>query len=154
MLRGARVVAIVGKGKEVHLQELGVDASIVRGEKDYSGAIHSQLGVSTVDVIADVVAGDQVSNLIETLRIGGRYVTAGAIAGPQVTVDWRNIYLKHLTIFGASLGTQQEAKDIVTYIAQGKLKPLLASTYPLDQLVQAQKDFKKKAFFGKLVIVP
>jgi NADPH:quinone reductase-like Zn-dependent oxidoreductase len=153
-IRGACVIAVIGKGKEQYLRGLDVDAIVIRGEKDFSGTVQKQLGVSAVDVVADVVAGDQVSNLIDVLRIGGRYVTAGAIAGPKVIVDWRKIYLKHLTIFGSTLGTQQEAKDIVDYVAAGKLKPLLAGTYSLEQIVQAQKDFKKKDFFGKLVIVP
>lgn len=153
-LRGGRVIAIVGKGKERPLRDLRVEAIVARGEEDYSGAIHSQLGVSSIDVVADIVAGNQVSNLIEILRIGGRYVTAGAIAGPKVTIDWRKLYLKHLTIFGSTLGTHQEAQDIVKYVAERKLKPLLAGTYPLDQIVQAQREFRKKAFFGKLVLVP
>jgi NADPH:quinone reductase-like Zn-dependent oxidoreductase len=153
-LRNARVVAIVGKGKERHLHQLGVDALIVRGEKDYSRKIQSQIGVSKVDVVADVVAGEGLSSLIDVLEVGGRYVTAGAIAGFKVTVDWRKIYLKHLSLFGSTMGTQQESTDIVGYVAAGKLKPLLAGVYSLEQLVQAQKDFKKKQFFGKLVVVP
>lgn len=153
-LRGARVIAMVGKGKEHHLAALGVDAVILRDEEDFSGAIQRQMSSSQVDVVADIVAGQGVGRLLDLLRVGGRYVTAGAIAGPLVAIDWRPLYLKHLTLLGSTLGTQEEASQLVAHIASGQLRPLLAKAYPLDQLVQAQQDFKKKAHFGKLVIVP
>ena len=151
-VRGARVIAVIGKGKEEPLVDLGVEGIIFRGEEDFLGAIQRQLSSSTVDVVADIVGGEQVSRLIELLRVGGRYVTAGAIAGPMVTIDWRKLYLKHLTVLGSTMGTQQESKQIVAYVASGRLKPLLAGTYPLEQLAQAQRDFEKKAHFGKLVV--
>ncbi|MBM4423499.1 MAG: zinc-binding dehydrogenase [Chloroflexi bacterium] len=152
--RGARVVAVIGKEKAGHLAALGVAGVIFRGEADYAGAVQRQLSSSTVDVVADIVGGEQVARLIDLLRVGGRYVTAGAIAGPLVTVDWRKLYLKHLTVLGSTMGTQSESKQIVAYVASGKLKPLLAGVYPLEQLAQAQRDFKQKTHFGKLVIVP
>ncbi len=153
-LRGARVVAVVSKEKEPAMRELGVAAVIHRNQQDLVGELQRQLGSQSVDVIADVVAGTQVSRLIESLRPGGRYVTAGAIAGAQVTLDWRKLYLKHLVLLGATMGTRAEAREIVHYVTQGRLKPLLAGVYPLEQLIQAQKAFKRKEFFGKLVIVP
>jgi NADPH:quinone reductase-like Zn-dependent oxidoreductase len=153
-LRGAHVIAVVGKEKAEQLRGLGVDAMIFRGQDDYSTALQGQLSASTVDVVADVVAGDQVAQLINLLKVGGRYVTAGAIAGPLVSVDWRKLYLKHLTLLGATMGTQGESRQIVNYIASGKLKPLLAGVYRLEHLVQAQQEFKQKKHFGKLVVVP
>lgn len=153
-LRGARVAAVVGKGKQGPLEELGVEAVLFRGETDLRRALESRLGSGTVDVVADVVGGEQSPRLLGLLRAGGRYVTAGAIAGPMATIDWRTIYLKHLTVLGSTMGTQRESRQIVTYVASGRLKPLLAGVYPLEQLVQAQKAFKEKSHFGKLVIVP
>jgi NADPH:quinone reductase-like Zn-dependent oxidoreductase len=153
-IRGARVIAVVGKGKEEPLEGLGVDGILFRETANYPEAIQRLLPTGTVDVVADIVGGSQVAHLLELLRTGGRYVTAGAIAGPMVTVDWRKLYLKHLSLHGSSMGTQKEAEQIVAYVASGRLKPLLAGAYPLEQLVQAQKDFKKKAHFGKLVVIP
>lgn len=153
-VRGARVIAVIGRGKEQHLADLGVDGILFRGEADYRTALQKQMPGAGVDVVADIVAGEQVAQLIDLLRVGGRYVTAGAIAGAMVTLDWRKLYLKHLTLLGATMGTQDESRQIVAYVAGGQLKPLLAGTYPLEQLVRAQQDFKAKTHFGKLVIVP
>jgi len=153
-VRGASVVAIIGKGKEHQLAGFGVEGIIFRDEANLAAALEQQTGQKTVDVVADIVGGEQVAGLLELLRVGGRYVTAGAIAGASVTLDWRKLYLKHLTLLGSTMGTQEESKQIVAYVASGQLKPFLFATYPLEQLVQAQLDFKRKAHFGKLVIVP
>ena len=59
-----------------------------------------------------------------------------------------------MEIIGSTLGTHQEFADLVSYIETGKLKPLLARTYRLENIGHAQSDFKAKQFFGKLVIVP
>lgn len=152
-LRNARIIAVIGRGKEGHLRDLGVDDFIFRDEEDYQEAIRRHFSSGTVDVVADIVGGERVSRLIELLRVGGRYVTAGAIAGPTVTIDWRKLYLKHLTVLGSTMGTQQESKQIVAHVASGNLRPLLAGSYRLEELVQAQKDFKKKTHFGKFVVV-
>jgi NADPH:quinone reductase-like Zn-dependent oxidoreductase len=151
--RGARVVALVGPDKQQALIELGVDAYLLRGETDFKTGLQQQLACTTVDVVADIVAGEQVSALLDLLCVGGRYVTAGAIGGAMVSVDWRKLYLKHLTLLGATMGTQDEARQIVGFVASGQIKPLLAASYPLEQLVQAQQDFKAKRHFGKLAIV-
>jgi NADPH:quinone reductase-like Zn-dependent oxidoreductase len=151
-LRGARVVAVIGRGKEAHLAALGVEAFILRDDPDYAATLARQLPAVAVNVVADVVAGDKVPVLLDLLAVGGRYVTAGAIAGPMVTIDWRKLYLKHLTLLGATMGTQAEAGQIVHYVASGQLKPLIAGIYPLAQLVQAQQAFQTRSHFGKLVI--
>ena len=151
-IRGAHVVAVIGRGKEAHLAALGIEAFIWRDEPDYAAALARQLPAGDVDVVADIVAGDKVPVLLNLLAVGGRYVTAGAIAGPMVTIDWRKLYLKHLTLLGATMGTQAEARQIVRYVASGQLKPLIAGIYPLAQLVQAQQAFKTRTHFGKLVI--
>jgi NADPH:quinone reductase-like Zn-dependent oxidoreductase len=151
-IRGAHVVAVIGRGKEAHLTRLGVQSFILRDEPDYAAAWRRQLPTRQIDVVADVVAGDKVPVLLDLLAVGGRYVTAGAIAGPMVTIDWRKLYLKHLTLLGATMGTQEEARQIVRYVASGQLKPLIAGIYPLAQLVQAQQAFKARTHFGKLVI--
>ena len=136
------------------MADFGVTGVLFRDEGDQISSLRKQTGKDTVDVVADIVAGESVAGLMEMLRVGGRYVTAGAIAGAQVVLDWRKLYLKHLTLLGSTMGTQEEFRQIVAYVEAGKLKPLLSATYALEQLGQAQLDFKRKTHFGKLAIIP
>ena len=152
-LRGARIIAVVGRGKEDMARELGADHVIHRedGIEDSVGAIHPEVHV---DVVCDVVGGEAFPGLLNVLGHRGRYVTAGAIAGPLVKMDLRTVYLKYLTILGSTLWQRTEFLDLVSYIESGRLKPLVWKTYGLRDVHSAQKDFMSKTFFGKLVLVP
>ena len=81
-------------------------------------------------------------------------MTAGAIAGPEVRLDLRTLYLKQLELVGSTMGTHEEFATLVEHNASGRVKPILAGTYALSDIRQAQRDFMSKNFFGKLVVIP
>lgn len=145
--RGAEVIALCGASKADAVAALGADRVLDRNA-DLGGLAGSS------DVVVDLVAGASWQSLVATLRIGGRYVTAGAIAGPLVELDVRDLYLKDLTLIGA---TYQEAgvfENLVGYIERGEIRPVVAATYPLAEIAAAQRDFLAKGFVGKLVLLP
>jgi NADPH:quinone reductase-like Zn-dependent oxidoreductase len=155
-VRGARPVAMVGAGKHDAARELGAVATVDRDTTDLAGAL-ARLG--PVDVVADVVGGPGFGRLLNALRPFGRYVTAGAIAGPVVETDLRTVYLKQLRLVGSSFASHEEFAELVDIlhagrptVRTGRLRPLLAGAYPLADLPRAQADFVAKRFFGKLVI--
>lgn len=150
--RGAKVIGVVSRGKETQARDIGADFIIERGNR-IGDDLH-RMNEPRVDVIIDVVAGGQVNELLDILRPGGKFVIAGAIGGPVTKIDWRTVYLKYLDILGSTLGTMEEARDVVRYIEGGEIKPLLYKAYPLKDIVQAQTDFMNKKFFGKLAVVP
>jgi alcohol dehydrogenase len=152
-IRGATVVAIVGAEKINLVRDIGADAVVTRGQAATS-AVEETVGRAAVDVVADVVGGKQVRELLQLLRPGGRYVVAGAIAGPIVTVDLRTIYLKQLELIGSTMGNRDEFAALVGHIESGRLRPLVWATYPLAELARAQADFQRKSFVGKLVAIP
>ena len=70
----------------------------------------TKLGEESVDIILDVVGGPQWPRLLNTLRRGGRYASAGAIAGPVCELDMRQLYLKDLTFFGCTFQENSESQ--------------------------------------------
>ena len=152
-LRGAWVAAVVGAGKEATITQIGADAVIAR-DVPLTAAVERELGGRPLDVVADVVGGDAVNELLNLLRPGGRYVVAGAIAGPMATVDLRTVYLKQLDLLGSTMGDRSDFARLLDAIRSEALRPLVAATYPLSDLRRAQEDFMRKRFIGKLVVVP
>lgn len=155
-VRGALPVAVVGTGKQEAARELGAVATVDRDTTDLAGALAA---LGPVDVVADVVGGPGFGRLLDALRPFGRYVTAGAIAGPVVETDLRTVYLKQLRLVGSSFASHEEFAELVDLLRSGRptartgrLRPLLAGAYPLPDLARAQADFVAKRFFGKLVI--
>jgi NADPH:quinone reductase-like Zn-dependent oxidoreductase len=152
-LRGARIIALVGSGKEDQARTLGCESVIARDTGNLPAAVAKVAGGRPIDVVADVV-GDVFADLLNVLRPMGRYVTAGAIAGPVVLLDLRTLYLKQLELLGSTMGTHEEFASLVEHLASGRIKPLLARTYLVSDIRQAQKDLMNKNFFGKLVLIP
>ena len=79
---------------------------------------------------------------------------AGAIAGPMVDFDLRTFYLRDLTFTGATIVPVGLFARLVSYIEKGEIKPLLAATYPLSELHDAQRAFIAKSHIGNIVVIP
>ena len=103
-------------------------------------------------MVADVVGGPLWPQLISALARGGRYTCAGAIAGPIVEFDLRAFYLRDLVFTGATVPAPGVFSDLVGYVERGEIRPVLAATYPLDQLVAAQEAFIAKRHTGNIAV--
>jgi NADPH:quinone reductase-like Zn-dependent oxidoreductase len=147
--RGAHVAALASAAKLDDLLALGADLVVDRNT-DLVSAIDS----NSIDVVIDLVAGDGWPALLEVLKRGGRYVTAGAIAGPLVELDVRTLYLKDLTLIGCTYQDDVVFENLVTYIERGEIRPLVSATFPLSEITEAQQQFLQKKFVGKLVLIP
>jgi len=147
--RGARVLAVAGAAKADAVQALGAEEVIPRGAD-----LIETVGRDRVEAVVDLVAGAQWPQLLEVLRPGGRYATAGAIAGPLVELDVRTLYLKDLSLFGCTVLREGVFGNLVGTIERGDIRPVVAAMYPLSEIVQAQEAFLSKQHTGKIVLVP
>ena len=147
--RGATVSAIAGKSKLGSVASLGVDHLFERNAN-----LLTELGESSVDVVIDNVAGEAFSVMPKLLKRGGRYASSGAIAGPMVSFDMRDFYLKDLNLIGCTSWDEPVFDNLVRYIERGEIKPLVAKTYPLEDIALAQQEFLKKEHFGNFVLIP
>ena len=145
--RGAYVVAQCSKSKFDEIKRIGADDVVDREEN-----LVTKLGTNEFDVTVDLVAGNNWEQLLDILKPGGRYVAAGAIAGPIVSLDVRTLYLKDLTFYGCTYQPTEVFKNLIKYIENDEIKPLVAKTFPLEKIVDAQKEFLSKKFIGKIVL--
>jgi NADPH:quinone reductase-like Zn-dependent oxidoreductase len=112
------------------------------------------LGEEAVDLVVDNVAGPAFPGMLRVLRRGGRYVSSGAIGGPRVSLDMRTFYLKDLTLIGCTAWDEPVFPDLIGYIERGEIRPLLAKTFPLDRIADAQREFLEKKHVGNFVLLP
>lgn len=145
--RGARVIAVTSSSKAQSLRDLGADV-IVDRDADYVAA----LGANSVDVVVDLVAGPKWPSLLDVLRPRGRYAVSGAVGGPIVDLDVRTLYLKDLSFFGCTVLEPQVFGNLIKQIETKAIVPLVAATYPLQDIASAQVAFAEKAFTGKIVL--
>jgi NADPH:quinone reductase-like Zn-dependent oxidoreductase len=147
--RGAVVTAIGAAAKLQALRAAGADHTI-----DRDTDLVSALGENSIDVVIDIVAGPAFPTMLRVLRRGGRYACAGAIAGPLVTLDLRNLYLKDLRMLGCTAWEQAVFPNLIGYIERGEIRPLVAKTFPLAHIKSAQQEFLEKRHVGNFVLMP
>lgn len=147
--RGATVIAVASAAKKHDLLALGADEVV-----DRNANLVEILGKGSVDVVADLVVGNAWPSYLDILKRGGRYVTAGAIAGPIVEFDVRTLYLKDITLFGCTFQDDIVFENLVSYIERNEIRPVVAQTFPLEKIGEAQETFLAKKFTGKLVLIP
>ena len=124
--------------------ELGADATLGR-DADYV----QELGASSVDVVVDLVAGPTWPSLLDLLKPKGRYAVAGAIAGPIVELDVRTLYLKDLSFFGCTVLEPEVFGNLVKRIEDGQIKPLVAETYPLNEIAARAIGVRSERLYRK-----
>ena len=147
--RGAQVTAIAGAAKMEQVRALGADLVIARDDD-----ILARLDESAVDVIVDNVAGPAVGSMLKLLKRGGRYVSSGAIGGPEVSIDMRDLYLKDLWMIGCTAWDEPVFPALIGYIERREIRPLVAKTFPLERIADAQRAFLEKRHVGNFVLVP
>jgi NADPH:quinone reductase-like Zn-dependent oxidoreductase len=125
------------------LKTLGADAVMDRNDA---------VPKYTFDIVLDLVGGPRWPELLDALVPRGRYVISGAIAGPIVELDLRTLYLKDLTLIGSTRQDPRVFTNLVSYIEAGEIRPVVAETYPLQDLRAAQEAFLEKSHMGKIGI--
>ncbi len=145
--RGAYVLAVTSRAKFATLHQLGADKVFSR-ETDLVKAA----GTNTIDVVVDLVAGAKWPQYLEVLRPFGRYAVAGAIAGPLVELDVRTLYLKDLSLLGCTVLDPEVFKNLIDRIEQGAISPVVAQTFYLEEIREAQTMFLGKQHVGKIVL--
>lgn len=145
--RNATVIAICSQNKAERVSQIGADQVVTREQN-----VTDVLGEGSVDVVIDLVAGKQWSDLIEVLKRGGRYAVAGAIAGPIVEMDVRTLYLKDLSFFGCTYQPREVFENLIGYIEREEIKPIVAQAFSLKDIRIAQQVFLEKNFIGKIVL--
>ncbi len=144
-LRSATVFGVTSAAKAEVVQAQGAAETFDR---------NAPLPAEAFDIVIDVVGGPAWPDLIRALKPGGHYAVSGAIAGPIVQADLREIYLRDITIHGCTHQAFEVFGRLVELMNAGRIKPLISKTYPLRDIAQAQEEFQSKALPGKLVLIP
>jgi NADPH:quinone reductase-like Zn-dependent oxidoreductase len=152
-LAGATVF-VVGSGEEkLKLAEsLGADYLIDRSkDENWSKTIYGLTSKRGVDVVVDNV-GTTFPSSFRTATKGGRILTVGNSGGAKVEIDNRQIFGKHLSILGSSMGTRADFATVMELVFTGKLKPVLDRDFPLKDAGAAQERLEKGEQLGKITL--
>ncbi len=154
-LAGARVFATAGReDKRRKALEIGADEAIDHSSGDFSEVVRELTGGRGVDVVFEHVGPATWERSLRSLKKGGRLVTCGATTGPEVSIDLRFVFSREFSILGSIMGTRKEFLTILDLVGRGALRPVIDSTFPLEEAARAQERMLKRESFGKILLLP
>jgi NADPH2:quinone reductase len=113
-------------------------------------------------VILDMVGGDYISRNYEAAAQDGRIVQIAFLSGGKAEVDFRRLMVKRLTHTGSTLRPRSVAEKAVIaraledkvwpLLAQGRCRPVMDSTFPLDDVVKAHARMDGGEHIGKIIL--
>ena len=128
---------------------------LTRGAVIRAGSARLDPGGKGVNVLYDNIANPSVLP-IAFLGIGmdGRLVTAGAHAGPDVSINFSHLYHKRITIKGRPGFTESDLPDCLAAAAEGKIMPQIDRILPLSRAAEAHRMIEDNGGQGKIVLDP
>jgi NADPH:quinone reductase-like Zn-dependent oxidoreductase len=151
--RGANVVALTSSAKADALTDAGATHIVSRDVGDPAEQVTTAVPAG-LDAVVDVAGGPGVEQLMPLLRDDGRWVIAGAVAGPIVSFDLRRLYLHNLRLIGSSMHTREHFAKLVDVARTGSVHPRVAGRHTLADIHRAQEQFLERRHVGKIVITP
>src|SRR6202047_2523504 len=160
---GARVITTAGTADKCQAcLRLGADVAINYKEEDFVAATKAGTQGHGADVILDMVGGDYIERNYEAAAVEGRVVQIAFAGSPKATVDFRRIMLKRLTHTGSTLraravedkGAIARAVEqhVLPLIAAGRVRPVIDSTFALEQAALAHARMESSVHIGKIVL--
>ncbi len=161
-LMGAKtVIGTASSAKKLELvRELGADVAINYKEADWAEQVKKATDNKGPDVILEMVGGDIAEKSLQILAPFGRMVVYGAAGGQMVQFSGIQLMYKNQSVVGYWLTawmsrpdkTAEAAKELMQYLASGKLRIIVGHTFPLENAVEAHKTIAERKTTGKVVL--
>lgn len=161
---GAKVIACASTAEKLALaKEHGADELINYTEVDLKDKVKELTGGKGVDVVYDPVGGDLAEPAVRATGWNGRYLVIGFAGGYIPKLPANLVLLKGSAIVGVFWGTftrkqpedsQQNNRELLQMYVDGKVKPHVSATFPLEKAADALYMLQNRQAKGKVVVVP
>jgi len=153
---GAKVIAAAGSDERVKTGlGLGADHDVNYNAADLTTEVMRLTGGKGVDVLYDNIANPKVlPSAFRAIGFGGRLVTAGAHAGPNVSIDFAHLYHRRITIKGRPGYQASDLPKCFAAAAEGKIKAQIERILPLSRAAEAHRLVESGESIGKIVLDP
>ena len=160
---GVKVFTTAGSDDKCRAcEQLGAALAINYRQSDFVDAVLQATDGEGVDVILDMVGGDYVDRNIRAAAKDGRIVNIAFLAGAKVQVNMLPVMLKRLILTGSTLRPESAEvkaaiasdleKRVWPLLAEGKIRPLIAATYALEDVADAHRLMESSNHIGKIVL--
>jgi NADPH:quinone reductase-like Zn-dependent oxidoreductase len=147
----ARVISTAGDERKMQKgRELGADHVINHYQQKISEEVRKITNKEGCDIVLEHVGVATWDESTKSLTL----VTCGATSGPQVGIELRFLFTRHLSLLGSYMGTMRELHEVLGHVFAGRLKPVIDRTFALKDIRAAHEYIEKSQMFGKIVLTP
>jgi NADPH:quinone reductase len=160
---GARVIAAASTDEKLAIcKQHGAEETINYSQGNLREQIDALTKKRGVDVVYDPVGGEYSEPALRAMAWKGRYLVVGFAAGDIPKIPLNLTLLKGSSIMGVFWGafvknepaaSAQNMKELIGLMQQGKIKPLISATYPLERAAEALNDVMNRKVVGKVVLI-
>lgn len=148
---GAHVFVTSGHNHKLEAaRAIGAAGGVNYREQGWEKSLQRVAG--NFDLIIDSAGGEGFQALLKLAAPGGRIVSYGGGQGAVPSFSPQAIFWKQLHIMGSSMGTDAEFADMLAFVAQHRLRPVIDSIVPLEEAPEAFAKMAAGQQLGKLVI--
>ncbi len=133
-------------------QQLGASLCVLDKGQDWSKEVRAWTSKRGVDMAVDSAGKATHLNCIKSLARGGAYVTPGCTSGPDATTDLARIFWNQLRIFGSTMGSNAEFKEVVSLFNAAAVRPAVDQVFDARDGVRAYERIEAGEQFGKVVL--
>lgn len=152
---GARVISTGStEAKRALASHLGADFVLDSNNTNWPAEVRKHTDKHGVDVVVEHVGGDMLSKCFECLARGGTIVTCGATADRDVPLNLWPFFVKQHRLIGSYGRNRADLNRTLQWAADGRLKPVIDSIFPLHQTAAAFAKLRSRHVLGKVLIEP
>lgn len=152
-LHGARVIATAGNDDKLEKAKgLGAEFLINHHKESISKKVREFTENHGADIVVEHVGQATWEESLKSLAKSGKIVTCGATTGAKVSLDLAHLFMKHQQIIGSTMASRGELFEILNFVRQKKLKPVIDREFPLKDVAQAHKYIEAGKHFGKIIL--
>jgi 2-desacetyl-2-hydroxyethyl bacteriochlorophyllide A dehydrogenase len=149
---GCRVISTGSTPAKRQLaQELGAELVLDPADPNWPALVRRHTEKRGVDVVVEHIGGETLQQAFNCLGRGGTVVTCGATAGREVRLNLWPIFVKQQQFIGSYSRNLADLNATMEWAASGRLKPVIESTFPLEDTATAFDRLRARAVLGKLV---
>lgn len=149
---GANVWVTSGSEEKIEkAKSIGANGGVSYKEEDFHKKLKKESG--GFDVIIDSAGGESMNAVLDTLKAAGRYVFFGATMGnPPVGLEMAKLFFRHIRIQGTTMGSNKEFGDMLNFVSEKKIEPVVDRVLPMEEAVAAHKLMEDFSQMGKIVL--
>jgi NADPH:quinone reductase-like Zn-dependent oxidoreductase len=152
-IAGCRVIVTSGSDdKLARARDLGADETINHAREVIWHRVREMTDGRGAEVVCDNVGAATWDQSLRSAGWGGRIMVVGATTGGQPPADLQRIFVRQLQIFGSTTASMEECRQLMRLVAQGRIRPVIDSVYPLDRAPEAFDRLERAEQFGKIVL--